>query len=173
MPILQSWQKHGWLMLMIFGFRDQNSIDIIIKLINAIGKIEKGEVWHWWPSKNLKVKKEEHRTTAELEYAKWKETSANPFLNILGVYRPPDGSIPQLLDIFMELLVDIVTSNTNLVVLGNFNIHVNDTDDPNANIVLDTMTALRLKQHVRGPTHKSGNCLDFWFSWKKWVKQRQ
>ena len=112
---------------------------------------------------NCKVKKEEHRTTAELEYAKWKVTSANSFLNILGVYRPPDGGIPQFLDIFMELLVDMVTSNTNLVVLGDFNIHVNDIDDPNASIFLDTMTALRLKQHIRGPSHKGGNCLDLIF----------
>ena len=65
---------------------------------------------------NLKVKREEHRITAELEYAKWKVTSVNFFLNILGVYRPPDGSIPQFLDIFTELLVYIVTSNTTLVV---------------------------------------------------------
>ena len=75
-------------------------------------------------------------------------TSANSFLNVLGVYRPPDGSIPQFLDIFTELLVDILTSNTNLVVLGNFNIHVNDINNPNAKIFLDTMTALGLKQHV-------------------------
>ena len=109
------------------------------------------------------MKKEEHRTTTELEYAKWKVTSANYFLNILGVYRPPDGSIPQFLDNFMELLVDIVTSNTNLVVLGDFNIHVNNIDYPNASIFLDTMTALGLKQHVRGPTHNSGNCLDLIF----------
>ena len=88
-------------------------------------------------------------------------TSANSFLNVLGVCRPPDGSISQFLDIFMELLVDILTSNTNLVVLGSFNIHVNDNSNPNANILLDTMTALGLKQHVQGPTHKSGNCLNF------------
>ena len=93
---------------------------------------------------NLKVKREEHRIAAELEYAKWKFTSSNSFLNILGVYRPPDSSIPQFLDIFMELLVDIVTSNMNLVVLSNFNIHVNNIDDPNAGIFLDTMTALGL-----------------------------
>ena len=60
--------------------------------------------------------------------------------------------------------MDIVTSNTNLVILGDFNIHVNDGDDPNASIFLDTMTALRLKQHVRGPNHKSGNCLDLIFT---------
>ena len=43
---------------------------------------------------NLKVKREDDRITAEMEYAKWKVTSVNSFLNILGVYRPPDGSIP-------------------------------------------------------------------------------
>ena len=65
---------------------------------------------------NLKVKREGHRITMELEYAKWRVTSANSFLNVLGVYRPPDGSIPQFLDIFTELLVDILTSDTNLVI---------------------------------------------------------
>ena len=82
----------------------------------------------------------------------------------MGVYRPPDGSIPQFLDIFTELLVDIVASNTNLVILGDFNIHVNDVNDPNATIFLDIMNAHGLKQHVRGPTHKSGNCLDLIFT---------
>ena len=109
--------------------------------------------------RNLKVKREQQRITKELEYAKWRVTSANSFLNVLGVYRPPDGSIPQFLDIFTELLVDILTCNTNLVVLGDFNIHVNDTNNPNAN-----MTALGLKQHVEGPTHKSGNCLDLFLT---------
>ena len=99
----------------------------------------------------------------EIEYTKWKVTLVNSFLNILGVYRPPDGSIPQFLDNFTELLVDIVASNTNLVTLGDFNIHVNDVNDPNASIFLDIMMALGLKQHVRGPTHKSGNCLDLIF----------
>ena len=113
---------------------------------------------------NLKLKREEHRITAELEYVKWKVTSSNSFLNILGIYRPPDSSIPQFLDIFTELLVDIVTSNTNLVVLGNFNIHVNKIDDPHAGIFLDTMTALGMRQHVRGPTHRSRNCLDLIFT---------
>ena len=116
---------------------------------------------------NLKVKREKHRITTELEYAKWRVTLANAFLNVLGIYRPLDGIIPLFLDIFTELLVDILTSNTNLVVLGDFSIRVNDINNPNANIYLDRMTALRLKQHVEGPTHKSGNCLNLIFTEKK------
>ena len=114
--------------------------------------------------RNLKVKRGQHSITKELEYAKWRVTLANSFLNVLGVYRLPDGSIPQILDIFTELLVNILTCNTNLVVLGDFNIHVNDTSNPNVNIFLDTILALGLKQHVEGPTHKSGNCLDLIFT---------
>ena len=114
--------------------------------------------------RKLKVKRKQHRITKELEYTKWRVTLANSFLNVLGVYTPPDGSIPQFLDIFTELLVDILTCNTNLVVLGDFNIHVNDTSNPNANIFLHTMTALALKQHIEDPTHKSGNCLDLIFT---------
>ena len=90
--------------------------------------------------KNFKVKREDDRITAEMEYAKWKVTLANSFLNILGVYRPP-YAIPHFLDNFTEFLVDIVASNTNLVILGDFNIHVNDVNDPNASIFLDIMTA--------------------------------
>ena len=99
-----------------------------------------------------------------MQYVNWKVTSSNSFLNILGIYRPPDSSIPRFLDIFTELIVDIVTSNMNLVVLGDFNIHVNKIDDPNAGIFLDTMTALGMKQHVTGPTHRSGNCLHLIFT---------
>ena len=99
-----------------------------------------------------------------MEYAKWKVTSMNSFLSILGVSRPPDGSIPQFLDIFTELWVDIVASNTNVVILGGINMHVNDVNDPNASIFLDMMTALAPKQHIKGSTHKSGNCLDLIFT---------
>ena len=90
----------------------------------------------------------------------------NSFLNILGVYRSPDGSIPQFLDIFTECLVDIDASNTNLVILGDFNIHVDNVNNLNANIFLDKMPALGLEQHIKGPTHKSksGNWLDLIFT---------
>ena len=78
----------------------------------------------------------------------------NTSLNILGEYRPPDGSIPHSLDNFTKLLVDIVASNTNLVILGDFNIHVIDVNDPNVSTFLDIMKALGLKQHVRAPLIK-------------------
>ena len=47
-----------------------------------------------------------------------------------------------------------------LIILGDFNIHVNDEFDENAHNVMDTKMALGLEQHVNFPTHKAGNTLD-------------
>ena len=99
---------------MISGSRDQNSINIIIKIDECHRKGRKGGGLALVAKQNLKVKREEHRITAELEYAKWKVISSNSFLSILGVYRLADSSIPKFLNIFMELLVDTVTSNMKL-----------------------------------------------------------
>ena len=68
------------------------------------------------------------------------------------------------MSIFTEFVVDNVASNTSLVILGDFNIHVNDANDPNASIFVDMMTALGMKQHVKGLTCKSGNCLSLIFT---------
>ena len=51
-------------------------------------------------------------------------------------------------------------NHQNNVFLGDFNLHVSDQLDTDVTIFGDTMDALGLYQHVRFPTHKSGNVLD-------------
>ena len=85
-------------------------------------------------------------------------------LHIVGVYCPPDKSIPDFLDLFTEYIVDLIAEHENIVLVGDFNIHVNDEDNPNAVIFLDTMTALGLHQYINGSMHCSGNCLDLVFT---------
>ena len=82
----------------------------------------------------------------------------------MAIYRPPDLSLPWFLDDFTEFMVDIIADSSNIVVMGDFNIHVNCDDDPNAVIFSDTMKAIGLHQHVTGPTHRSGNTLDLIFT---------
>ena len=53
---------------------------------------------------------------------------------------------------------------SNLIVVGDFNIHINKEDNPNASIFMDTMAALGLKQHTKGSMHRSGNWLDLVFT---------
>ena len=51
-----------------------------------------------------------------------------------------------------------------MVVLGDFNIHINDENDNEAVIFVDTMIALGFNQHVSFPTHRAGNMLDLVFT---------
>ena len=48
----------------------------------------------------------------------------------------------------------------NSIILGDFNMHIEDPTDNNYKIFVDTMEALGLKQHVVKPTHQKGNILD-------------
>ena len=53
-----------------------------------------------------------------------------------------------------------MTNYTNLVLLGDFNIHIQDTENPDSITYNDTMEVLGLLQHIDKPTHKFGNTLD-------------
>ena len=53
-----------------------------------------------------------------------------------------------------------MTNYTNLVLLGDFNIHTQDMENPDSTTYNDTMEALGLLQHIDKPTHKFGNTLD-------------
>ena len=46
-----------------------------------------------------------------------------------------------------------------LLILGDFNIHVNDKCDENAGNFMDIIMAFGLKQHIHFPTCKAGNTL--------------
>ena len=48
----------------------------------------------------------------------------------------------------------------NIVILGDFNLHINDQEDPDTNIFIATMTALGLDQYVDFVSHNKGNILD-------------
>ena len=113
---------------------------------------------------NLKVKRLSQCMSPSVESAVWKVTSLQMSLHIVGVYRPPDKSIPDFLDLFTEYITDLIAEYENIVLVGDFNIHINDEDNLNAVIFLDTMTALGLHQYVNGSMHHSGNCLDLVFT---------
>ena len=88
-------------------------------------------------------------------------------LTIIGIYHPPYSSSntftnDQNLDDFIEWLVDVLSSYSNIIICGDFNIQVNNCDvDPEAQIFLNTIEALGVKiQNSFNPTHRSGNTLD-------------
>ena len=48
-------------------------------------------------------------------------------------------------------------NDTNVIILGDFNLHVNDPNDDIAKNFIETSQALTLEQHMKFPTHTSGN----------------
>ena len=68
------------------------------------------------------------------------------------------------IDDITELLVNKLPQYQNNIILGDFNIHIEDLTNADAIIFNDTMRALGLKQHISGPTHVRGNTLDLIFT---------
>ncbi len=83
------------------------------------------------------IKKIEERHLRTFQSTKWKLTLKNTHLSILGVYRPPPlkshiTTVNQLTDEFLENLQEDIINSDNLIILGDFNIHISDTIDADA-----------------------------------------
>ena len=81
------------------------------------------------------------------------------------VYRPPRSRVNNTaMSVFLNEMTYFLTSLAvrpgELLVTGDFNIHVDDTNDPNSRRFLDILDSLNLVQHVTEPTHKAGHTLD-------------
>jgi hypothetical protein len=82
-------------------------------------------------------------------------------LVIVTVYRPSSQSISEIFFEELTSLLEIVSAySSEIVISGDFNIHVDDITDPNARRFLDLLDAFDLLQHVATATHASGHTLD-------------
>ena len=84
---------------------------------------------------------------------------------ILAVYHPPYSEKAPItnamfLDEVTDFLANFLIEHNNIIIAGDFNIHVNNTNDPEAQVFLDTMEVLGLDNHVNFATHNRGNTLD-------------
>ena len=68
------------------------------------------------------------------------------------------------IDDITECLAEILSQYQNTILAGDYIIHVNNQDDPEANVLMGTMTVLGLQQHTNFVTHHSGNKLDLIFT---------
>ena len=78
---------------------------------------------------------------------------------------PPIGSAPgnthvKFLDEVSQLVQYFITNYKNPVLLGDFNIHVQDLANLDSLVFNDTVEAIGLIQHIIEPTHQLGNTLD-------------
>ena len=75
------------------------------------------------------------------------------------VYRPPKPN-PSFLSDFSEFLTQLCSLSTSVLLLGDFNIHMDSTDSTITTDFTDMLDCFNLIQHVNFPTHNRGHILD-------------
>lgn len=83
--------------------------------------------------------------------------------NIFIFYRPPSSSMSVFLDEFASFLTDVSASG-DLILSGDFNIHVNNNTCTTAKSFLELLDSFDLINHIHSPTHISNNTLDLLIS---------
>ena len=80
---------------------------------------------------------------------------------LLAIYRPGSQAVTsQFFDEFQAVLESIATRNSQLLILGDFNIHLDSLADQNAIKFKETLCHFGLLQHINEPTHIKGHTLD-------------
>jgi exonuclease III len=113
---------------------------------------------------SMKITNIKSNNTLSFEHAIWKITESSQELHIFAVYRPPDDSINNFIDEFLETLTETVLNYKNLIILGDFNLRINDDTEIESQMFIDAMYALGLNQQVTFTTHQKGNILDLIFT---------
>ena len=92
-------------------------------------------------------------------------------VRILLVYRPPGLSTSLFLEEFSKLLEYITADQRQkrLLIVGDFNIHVDNPNDTTAMQFLDLLDCFNLVQHVSEKTHAYGHTLDLFVSMDHFV----
>lgn len=76
------------------------------------------------------------------------------------IYRPPSSQIKAFLEYFVSLLEQLVPISGNLLIVGAFNFHLDDSNNTDAIKLHNPLESFNLKQHVATPTHSRGHTLD-------------
>ena len=73
---------------------------------------------------------------------------------------PPSTSFSDFLQDFTAYADSVATSSGKLLILGDFNIHVDNPDSVEGKRFINTLSGLNLEQHINTPTHIKGHTLD-------------
>ena len=84
-------------------------------------------------------------------------------ITVTGIYHPPPKNAITnriFIDDITDHLISLLPTATNNIILGDFNMQINESNSNDASIFKDTFTALGLTQHVTTSTHVKGNILE-------------
>lgn len=105
--------------------------------------------------------------THQFEHVIWIITTYGKSVSLNLIYRPPGRpgqSIQGFTDEIARYVDTVLHKQQNPILLGDFNIHINDVTDSEAMDFTTTMSVLGLDQHVDFTTQHQGNILDLLFT---------
>jgi hypothetical protein len=116
-------------------------------------------------SENIAVHEVESGALNSFEFSEYVVKHGNNNFRICIIYRPPySASHPVTVQSFFQqfsgYLETVILSPEPLLICGNFNIHVEIADNPDAVTFLDMLESMALKQYVNFSTHEHGHTLD-------------
>ena len=92
-----------------------------------------------------------------------RETNVNdksPVMFVLAtVYRPP-GHHTDFIKEFADFTSELVLAADKVLIVGDFNIHVDNEKDALGSAFIDILNSIGVRQHVSGPTHCRNHTLD-------------
>lgn len=91
------------------------------------------------------------------------QLKSSPRAVLLKIYRPP-RYCANFFDDFNELLSIICIDRDCIIVVGDFNIHIDNPQDRGAKELYCILDSFGLSQHVTEPTHNRGHTLDLLIS---------
>jgi len=114
---------------------------------------------------SLKIEKQESKSFKSFELMEVLLHTNSSTSRIVIIYRPPPStsnglSYTLFLDEFSSLLELFSIAPGKLIIIGDFNIHIDVSDDGNAKMFMDLLQSFNLTQHVSSPTHKGNHILD-------------
>ncbi|XP_052464754.1 uncharacterized protein LOC128021527 isoform X1 [Carassius gibelio] len=87
------------------------------------------------------------------------QKKSNASLALATVYRPP-GPYTEFLKEFADFLSDLLVTVDKALIMGDFNIHVDNANDTLGLAFTDLINSFGVKQNVTGPTHRFNHTLD-------------
>ena len=115
---------------------------------------------------NLKIKKLSQTSFSSFEHLQILIQLPDTLgLSLTVVYRPPPSkkngfTVQQFLEEISNFLDEWILDKNRLLLVGDFNFHVNDKDDPAATSFLKLMDSYGLMQHLTSSSHNKGHTLD-------------
>ena len=99
------------------------------------------------------------------EHAVWNSDQKDmPTITVVAIYHPPfscqNSTDPIFIDQLTDLLTTPQTKYSNIIILGDINMHMDDPSNQNACILQVSINTFDLTQHVKIPTHNKGHTLD-------------